>query len=74
MIINIIIKTTYGDFRSKDIEVDEEDYDKVMDFSKNFYLVGYEMETENGFIVIPPDVIKESILLIEKNETTEGEI
>ena len=45
-----------------------------MDFSKNFYLVGYEMETENGFIVIPPDVIKESILLIEKNETTEGEI
>lgn len=66
MNINIIIKTKYGEFKSKDIEIQDEDYENVLELSKNFYIVGYEMETENGFIVIPPDVIKDSILLIEK--------
>jgi hypothetical protein len=74
MTINIIIKTKYGDYKSKDIIIEEEDYDKILDFSKNFYMMGYEMETDTGFIVIPPDVIKDSILLIERNETTQGEI
>lgn len=66
MEISILIKNKFGEFRSKGIIIDEEDYDQILEFSKNFYLTGYEMETENGFIVIPPDVIKDSILLIEK--------
>lgn len=66
MEISILIKTKFGDFKSKEILIDEEDYEQIVEFSKNFYLTGYEMETENGFIVIPPDVIKDSILLIEK--------
>ena len=74
MNINIIIKTKYGDFKSKEIIIDDDDYGQILEFSKNFYMMGYEMETENGFIVIPPDVIKHSILLIEKNETIKGEI
>ena len=66
MEISIVIKTKFGEFRSKEITIEQEDYEHILEFSKNFYLTGYEMETENGFIVIPPDVIKDSILLIEK--------
>jgi hypothetical protein len=65
----IVIKNKFGEFRSKKFEVSEEDYEKIIELSKNFYSSGYEMETESGFLVIPPDIIKESILFIETNET-----
>lgn len=70
MKIVLTIKNKLGEYKSKPIEVNTEDYENIVELSKQFYLSGYEMETENGFVVIPPEVIKESILLIEKNETT----
>jgi hypothetical protein len=69
MNIVLTIKNRLGEYKSKPIEIDSGDYENIIELSKQFYLSGYEMETENGFVVIPPEVIKESILLIEKNET-----
>ena len=70
MNIILTIRNKLGEYRSKPIDVSIEDYENIIELSKQFYLSGYEMETENGFVVIPPEIIKESILLIEKNETT----
>ena len=70
MKINLTIKNKLGEYKSAPIDVNAEDYENIIELSKQFYLSGYEMETENGFVVIPPEIIKESILLIEKNETT----
>jgi hypothetical protein len=34
--------------------------------SKNFYETGFEMSTEDdGFIIIPPEIVKKSILKIK---------
>jgi len=65
MKIQIVIKNRLGEFKSNRLEIDEESYGEIKNLSENFYNGGYEMETENGFVVIPPDLIKESILLIE---------
>ena len=70
MKIIITIKNKFGEFKSKSLDVTTEDYDKIVELSRGFYISGCEMDTENGFIVIPPDVIKESILLIEIDERT----
>lgn len=66
MIIVVKIKNKFGDFKSVPVEIDEDDYQKVTELSKEFYVTGYDMETTEGFVVIPPDVIRESILIIEK--------
>ena len=69
MKIYIVIVNKFGKFKSRPIDVNEEEYEKIIELSRAFYISGYEMDTVNGFIVIPPDVIKESILLIEIDET-----
>jgi hypothetical protein len=66
MEISVIIKNKYGDFKSLPIEIDDESYQQVIELSKKFYISGYEMETKEGFVVIPPEIIKESILIIER--------
>jgi hypothetical protein len=70
MVIKIKIKNKFGEFTSKSMDISDEDYINIIELSKDFYHSGYEMETEVGFVVIPPDLIKESILIIEKHETT----
>lgn len=69
MKIYIVIINKFGEFKSRPIDVNEEEYEKIIELSRAFYISGYEMDTVNGFVVIPPDVIKESILLIEIDET-----
>ncbi len=66
MKIQIIIKNKYGEYKSKAFHIVDEDYPQVIELAKNFYHVGYEMETEEGYLVIPPDITKDSILLVEK--------
>jgi len=68
-IVQIVIKSEYGEFRGERLTVNQEQYDNITNLSKNFYMGGFEMTLEDGtFIVISPDVIKKSILLIEKQE------
>jgi hypothetical protein len=66
MKILVKIQNSFGLFESLPIEIDEEEYPKILEMAKNFYLSGgYEMVTKNGFIVLPPDIVKQSILIIE---------
>ncbi len=64
MIIEFIIKTEFGEFRSDEMEVTEDQYSIIKEKSKSFYDGGYEMYLPNGFVVIPQDVVKKSILVI----------
>jgi predicted RNA-binding protein len=68
-IVQIVIKSEYGELRGEKVQVTQEQYDNIANISKNFYMGGFEMILEDGtFVVIAPDVIKKSILLIDKKE------
>ena len=69
LIVQIVIKNEYGEFRGEKVSANLEQYSNILNLSKNFYLAGFEMTLEDGtFLVIPPEIIKNSILLIEKEE------
>jgi len=52
-------------FYGQSLYVSEEQYQNIIDMSKDFYKTGFEMTTEDGgFIIIPPDLTKKSILKI----------
>ena len=67
MIVRIKIITEFGEFSSVPIEMNEDQYLKLLEGSKNYYLGGYEMFMENGHFIASPDIVKKSILLIEKH-------
>lgn len=65
MEIQIQITTKYGTFLGEVIKVTSDQYNVIIEMSKNFYETGFEMNTEDGgFIIIPPDIVKDSILKI----------
>lgn len=66
MLISVIVKTSFGDFQSLPIEISDDSYEHVTELGKKFHISGYEMETKEGFVVIPPEIIKNSILIIKK--------
>jgi hypothetical protein len=59
------LKTEFGEFTSSEISVTEEQYDTIIEKSKNYYTSGYEMHTENGLIIFSPEIVKKSILTVE---------
>lgn len=68
MKIVIKIKNEFGEFESLPFEIPEDEYSSVLEMSKNFYdSGGYEMQTKQGFLVIPPEIVKKSILILETN-------
>ena len=72
MKIRLRLKTPdLGEYLSEPMEVDDDKYKKLIEYSKKYYLSGYEMPLENGFLVVPPDVLKRSILIIEKCNNNE---
>jgi hypothetical protein len=67
MKIQISIRTEFGQYDGEILEVDQERYEKIKDASTGFFLNGFEMNLADGsFIVIPPEIIRKSILLIYK--------
>jgi hypothetical protein len=60
------IKNDIGDFSSERMIVTEEQYLSLIEISKKFYDVesGFEMWLEDGFMVVPPQITKKSILII----------
>lgn len=67
MKIQLILFTEFGQFYGEILEVDEEQYQNIINFSKNFYEAGFEMNLEDGgYAIISPEMIKKSILKIEK--------
>jgi hypothetical protein len=68
MKIQVVIITEFGSFNGEILEVSEEQYDNIIEFSKQYYLTGFEMNLENdgGFIIFTPEIIKKSVLKINK--------
>jgi hypothetical protein len=67
MKIQIQIINKFGNFNGELLNVDEFQYETIIEMSKNFYMTGFEMETEDGeFVIIPPDIVRDSILKIVK--------
>ena len=68
MKIQVVIITEFGSFNGEILEVSEEQYDNIIEFSKQYYLTGFEMNLENdgGFIIFTPEIIKKSVLKIKK--------
>jgi hypothetical protein len=65
MLIKIILKNKWSEYESTELEISEEQYDIIIEKSKNFYETSFEMWTDNGFVVFPPDITRESILEIK---------
>jgi len=64
MVIQIEIINKFGNFKGKYLSVTIQQYTLMTEMSKGFYQTGFEMETEDGFLIIPPDIVKDSILKI----------
>lgn len=68
VIIQVLFRCEWGEFLGKKSKMSEENYIKLIDISKNFYKSeGFELSCEDGsFLVVPPDIVKKSILVIKK--------
>ncbi len=67
MKIQIQIINDLGSFSGEILEMSQEQYIQTQELSKNFYDSGFEMDLEDGgFIIFPPDIIKKSILKINR--------
>ena len=66
MIIQMVMKNELGDFFGEKMTVTSDQYLGMVEVSKKFYLEenGFEMWMEDGFVVIPPEITRKSILLI----------
>ena len=66
MKIKLRLLNDLGSFDSEVINLTEDQYTGLIEVSKNFYSSGgYEMNLESGFMVVPPELVKKSILIIE---------
>lgn len=65
MTIQFILKTQLGEFTSENLVITSEQYQNLLEISKDFYKGSYEMFLPQGFLVAPPEVLKHSILIIE---------
>lgn len=66
MIIQMNLINDLGSFDSEKMTVNPEEYMALIEVSKKFYLDdnGLEMWLENGFMVVPPNIARNSILKI----------
>ena len=48
MKIQLILLTEFGEFKGDVFEVDTEQYENILNLSKNYYESGFEMTLENG--------------------------
>jgi hypothetical protein len=65
-IINMELRTPLANLVSSEISVSEEQLTNIIELSKGFHLDGsiFEMWTDYGFVVVPPDITRSSILTI----------
>lgn len=67
MKIQLVLITEFGLFLGEILEVNDEQYNNIVNFSKNYYETGFEMNLEDGgFAIFSPEMIKKSILKIDK--------
>jgi hypothetical protein len=65
--MKIVAHTPCGVFESKDKEYTEEDYLNLCDFLSKFeYMSYFSLDTDNGSIYLPKEMIQRSVFVIEK--------
>lgn len=65
--VQMVLINQYGEFRGEIMLVNEEQCEKMIDLSKEFYNSGFELYCEDGsFMVFPPEVVKYSIFKIDR--------
>ena len=74
MVIVFKLINEFGEFESEEMTVTKDQYDNLREMSKKFYEGGYEMYLPNGFMVVSPDIVKKSILIIEIVESDIADI
>ena len=63
LLLLLVLARFFGEI----FEVSEEQYDNIVNFSKNYYETGFEMNLEDGgFAIFSPEMVKKSILKIDK--------
>lgn len=63
-----IVINEFGRFVGRKVQVDDEQFKKLCDLSRNFYGQGFELTLEDGsFIVLAPEIVNKSMLQITKN-------
>lgn len=65
--IRMILKNHLGEFESSELSVSDEELDNILTLAKTFYQddVGFEMWTDDGLVVVAPEITKHSILTIK---------
>jgi hypothetical protein len=64
--IQISIISDLGTFKGEIMDVTDDQYVQIKKLTKDYYTNGFEMTTESGgFMIIPPEIIKKSLLSIE---------
>ncbi len=61
-----VIKNEFGDLKSTIFDVDEDKFDDMCKGAQSFGLGSWSMDTDDGHMIIPADLCKRSILLINK--------
>lgn len=65
--VQMVLINQYGEYRGEIMVVNEEQCQKMIDLSKEFYNSGFELYCEDGsFMVFPPEVVRYSVLKIER--------
>lgn len=66
-IIKMFLKNHLGDVESSEFNVTDEEFSNIINLAKTFYLteVGFEMLTDDGLVVVAPEITKHSILTIK---------
>jgi hypothetical protein len=68
MIVQISITNQFGDFLGKKVNLNDNQYEKLVEMVRNFYSNGgFELTLENeDFVVFPPEIVKNSFIKIIK--------
>lgn len=73
--LQYIVINGYGEFKGETMIVNEEQYANIIQLSKTFYNSGFELNCEDGsFIVFPPEVVRGSILKINRKITEKEDV
>lgn len=64
--ITMTLKNHLGEIQSSILEVSDEELKNILSLSKTFYMndQSFEIMTDDGFVVVPPEITKYSILSI----------
>jgi len=72
--VQMVLINEYGEYKGEIMIVNEEQCQKMIELSKEFYNSGFELFCEDGsFMVFPPEVVRYSVLKIERKVVEKSE-